>query len=73
MSRRIKVSDLCYSCRQLYTTEGGSVEEILNAYYAAPDGLSEKRACLALIRAIVKGDGCTTCGAKVLDWSKDFM
>jgi len=88
MSRRIKVDDLCYRCRQLPTTEGMTVEEMLNVFYDAAGDVDaasldkptasmlrtfEMRTCLALSRTITSGNGCTTCGRKVLDWSKDFM
>jgi len=74
--RRIKASDLCYSCRRLHATGDKSVDDFLTICYNDPgqflDGGRMEQGIVGILnRAIVMGDGCTTCGAKVLDWAKD--
>ena len=74
--RRMKVSDLCYSCRQLNATGNKSVEDLLNIAHGDPgrflNSVDDEKGIVGIMnRAIVMGDGCTTCGAKVLNWARD--
>ena len=73
---RVEISDLCYSCRQLPSNVNGmSVEDFLNAIYSMSTTDPRKYVELGgdagvtavLSNAIVMGNGCTTCGAIVLD------
>ena len=73
--RKVKVEDLCYSCRQMHV-KGTTVENFLNTAYSDPgkwlDYGGDVGVLVALNGAIVMGDGCTTCGEKVLNWGRDL-
>ena len=73
---RIKKEDLCGSCRQLMTKYGKSVEDMLDYFYNNPVKMVEQGGdvgvCVMLTETIVLGNGCTSCGEKVLNLGKDL-
>jgi len=77
---RVELSDLCYRCRKLPAMNGMSVEDFLETAYSIHSTDPEKYlkiggdtgVVVILNNAIVMGDGCTTCGRKILDWAREL-
>jgi len=71
---RIGIDDLCGSCLNLRTSKGTTVEEELNIrnndLLADSASGGDLGTFIMLNKTIVMGDGCTLCGAKIIDWGR---
>jgi len=67
---RIKTTDLCASCLSMDTHKEGTVKQMLDKFYSDPKthmAWGEAYVLKILIETIIEGDGCTTCGEKILN------
>jgi len=75
----IKTEDLCYSCRCMDTVHEGkerTVKDLLDRYNSDPAfhmQNSEAGILKSLLITIVEGEGCTSCGEKILDRCDELM